>query len=289
MLPPSMNGMPRSRSVATASLSVSISCAETASSTTMVLSNYPHAGSPRPCPRPTTTTTPAPRCLRIAAAGDIHCSEEPRGGGHRRPGLAGRARRPGAARRRSDHPRRARAGARCSRARARDSTSRCSPCSATTIGTPTATMSSSPRLAEGGITVLDARLGDLPGGRAPTSGSSASRASSAAFPGSHLPDFGEPSLRGHLRRDLAATSRRWTAACARSPCARRASCSCTTRPARRPSTASRSGIWAFLGTDRLAAPDRRARAGPRRARPRPRRHVRGRDRRRCRSTTSRCR
>ena len=72
------------------------------------------------------------------------------------------------------------------------------------------------------------------------------------FPGSHLPDFGEPLLRRYTRR-RPPRSRRSTRACGRwlLPAADRAAALLARR---RHSRGEPEGIWAFLGTDRLAPP-----------------------------------
>ena len=199
-----------------------------------------------------------------------------------------RRRRP--ARRRPDHARRARAGRDRRRRRARRSRRpRARPCSATTTGTSTARDEFARRAARrAGIDVLEREPPRSSRSAAPSSASPARRASWAASPArtsrtsaSRCCARSTPS-----RSREAAGARRGPARDRAVPVPDRAAALRADR--RRRWRASGRDIWTFLGTDRLAAADPRARSRPGPARPRPRRHVRGPRSARCRSTTSRC-
>ena len=171
----------------------------------------------------------------------------------------------------------------------RRSTSRCSPCSATTTGTPTARDEVAAVLEEAGID--RARRATAP--RARVCGDRgrrrrAPRASSAASPAR--------TCRTSASRCCArSTPRAWTRprrstrACARSRMCPFRIVLLHYAPTTETLEGERREIWTFLGTDRLAAPIAEHEPGPRPARPRARRHVRGPRSARCRSTTSPCR
>jgi Icc-related predicted phosphoesterase len=107
-------------------------------------------------------------------------------------------------------------------------------------------------LAEGGITVLDGDWVTCAAAGAEV-GIVGTKGFVGGFPGSHLPDFGEPSLRGIYRE----TSREVEAL----DQGLREIALCPTRivllhyaPTEATIQGESPGIWAFLGTDRLAAP-----------------------------------
>jgi hypothetical protein len=227
------------------------------------------------------------RCLRIAAAGDVHCSEDRRDEIRRSVAalngvadlflLAGDLTTHG-------EPEQGQVLAdACAR-----SSSRSTPCSAITTGTRTAAMTWWPSWRTAGSTCSTA-TGTCARPEGSTWGSSGSRASSAASPGSHLPDFGEPLLRQVYHEttlDVQALDH-----------GLREVAMCPVRivllhyaPTGQTLEGEPPGIWGYLGTDRLAPPiaehepdlvlhgHRRARARSRPARACPRRDIRGHDR-----------
>jgi Icc-related predicted phosphoesterase len=107
-------------------------------------------------------------------------------------------------------------------------------------------------LGEGGITVLDRDWVTCTSAGTEV-GIVGTKGFVGGFPGSHLPDFGEPSLRGVYRetsREVEALDR-----------GLREIALCPTRivllhyaPTEETIRGESPGIWAFLGTDRLAAP-----------------------------------
>ena len=134
---------------------------------------------------------------------------------------------------------------------ARASRSRSSPSSETTTITP-ATRRGRGRLAHGGIVVLDRghvvlELGEIEVGIVGTKGFV------GGFAGAEIPDFGEPRCVRSTRRPRS-RSRRSRSGSRRSRAVTSGSSSSTTRPITDTIVGEPEGIWAFLGSSRLAGP-----------------------------------
>ena len=128
-------------------------------------------------------------------------------------------------------------------------------------------------LREGGIDVLEREHRVLEVGGVEL-GIAGAKGFVGGFPGSHLPDFGEPLLREVYAESIARGrgARRRPAGDRAVPAADRAAA--LRADHRDAGGRARADIWTFLGTDRLAAPLREHEPGPRPARPRARRDVR---------------
>ena len=214
-----------------------------------------------------------PSSVRIAAAGDVHCHEANRE--HVREAFARLAgtRRPRAAGRRPDDARRARAGRSCWPTPA--ATSTCP--SIAVLGNHDWHVNRAGELIatleDAGIRVLE-RDSTVVEHEGTEIGIVGAKGFVGGFPGCHLPDFGEPLLR-EVYAEACEEAEAVDAGL-------RAVAHCPVRivllhyaPIAGHARGRAPPIWTMLGSDRLAAPDHRARARPRPARPRPRGHVRG--------------